>query len=1585
MSCGTGAEVIGGLRHLVLDLCVVGSWRATGRLVERHPVLLGDEALRVLSGLIEEAGPGDPARAAFEDHRDLLIRVRDDDADDPRVRFDRALLGCEISKTPDGLNEDVGYVVRQLAEFLGTPRPDWVRAVEERPLLLHHGMPQVVEELAALQDEEGAAGVRRMAPLLARCREAGPVRALIEEAAHAYLSADGDEARASLLHYRPEMREPVADEVLRAVARERGLDEESADAARAFRRRFVEERAAGKVLDLTTLAPLVKPGIQPRVDRLLAADGEDELIETLTRHPELASQDAGFGFAHRMMSARSAGDDLAAVRAARRQLLARWAAEKGAASAVAEVEAAFPEEEVAEVVAAFLNVADMGGAWALIEAQPLLAEPGVAEMLEMFGLSGASHAELLRHVHERGTAEVFSSMGALDDAVDALSESASEASARFRSGGTLSVYAVAAVVAESVARLRGPSDLRAGASGFAAELRGDLSRRTGDERHFQRALRHFETALSTGEPYYRRSIDRFNFAGLLYERALVSGGSTELLERAAGLLEEVIEHGPAEEEEAPGLRAMAAMLFGETVAERARRTRSVAVLDQALDLTGRLLPGGDEVGATLRLVRGHLLVARWDLTRRSADLERLLEFCDESVRAEPGDLDLRFLLIDGLVAAIPDFSMDFDRAETAIHEAAELAGDDDERRGRLALQLAELASKRSRAGAASAEVALAAAYGAQRYHSRGDADHYAHTLVLIGRAYRERHHTGGHPSDLRRSLDALEEGADLEPSEQVRTALDLDLVTTLRQVYELTGDRTALARALAIAEGIPARGWVGRAYLLQQLALLYGDRYVAAGELADLDRSIGSAERALDLLVPGSHNWRTVAMSLANRLIVRSRATGEARSADLAVALLERVSEQETFDLHDERAADQRARRLTNLGNALLQRYMLLNDGAGGDDLDRAVTALREASEATPDSSPYWPRRVFNHANALQALGDARGDAAVLDEAVAAFSRALEPVTNVVLRAMYTVPMCSTLLAKHRLTGEAGPREEAVRILEDLLEADPPSRETVLGARLLGDAHAAGGAWERAAAAYVRCMGALSIVLRGERLRGHKEGWLREAVGVPARAAVAHVLAGHPAQAVAVLERGRAVLLAQALELAGADVDELRDAGRDDVAGRWEEITRRIAVLEAGEPGADDVVSVRIDLVERLGVAHRELEEVLDEIRADPRHRDFLRMDAADPAVPDAAGPPVIYVTDTGERGLALIVRGRDDVTPVWLPDLTETEMAVRVSALLEASGAEHAPDHRAAAVLVGEIVDWLRTTVFDVLAPQLDGAARAVLVPVGHLAQLPLHAAAAMSGITATYAPSALALRAATGRAAGRGTAHALAVADPAGTGLPPLEAARLEADTVAALFGDAGATLERDAATREEVRRRAADAGVLHVACHGRAEPLSPLDSGLVLAGGETLTARDLLADRLAARLVVLTACASGVPGVRLPDEVVGLPTSLLHAGAAGVLATMWRVPDDGALLFSIAFYDAWRNRGREPADAWAAAAEWLRTTTDGAKTEHFSRLMADPRAWLPRPVAERCWERLVLRAPGGRSHGDPYLWGAFAYHGA
>ena len=60
-----------------------------------------------------------------------------------------------------------------------------------------------------------------------------------------------------------------------------------------------------------------------------------------------------------------------------------------------------------------------------------------------------------------------------------------------------------------------------------------------------------------------------------------------------------------------------------------------------------------------------------------------------------------------------------------------------------------------------------------------------------------------------------------------------------------------------------------------------------------------------------------------------------------------------------------------------------------------------------------------------------------------------------------------------------------------------------------------------------------------------------------------------------------------------------------------------------------------------------------------------------------------------------------------------------------------------------------------------------------------------------------------------------------------------------------------------------------------------------------------------QLRVRLAVLSACETAQPGTELPDEVVALPTGLLQAGVAGIVASQWSVPDRATAMLMAEFY--------------------------------------------------------------------------------
>jgi len=230
----------------------------------------------------------------------------------------------------------------------------------------------------------------------------------------------------------------------------------------------------------------------------------------------------------------------------------------------------------------------------------------------------------------------------------------------------------------------------------------------------------------------------------------------------------------------------------------------------------------------------------------------------------------------------------------------------------------------------------------------------------------------------------------------------------------------------------------------------------------------------------------------------------------------------------------------------------------------------------------------------------------------------------------------------------------------------------------------------------------------------------------------------------------------------------------------------------------------------------------------------------------------------------------------------------------------------------------------------------------------------------------------------------HLLAVAEPWPVAAALLPMARYEAMTAAAAFPTSPATLQAGEATSLSFERQAPKADVLHLACHGFAELPNPLESGLLLADGK-MTLGHLMELPLRVRLAVLSACETALPGTELPDEVVALPTGLLQAGVAGVVASQWSVPDWATAMLMAEFYHCWRREKTSPAAALRAAQCWLRDKTNAEKIHWAETAVAQHQAWLPPAVAQSFLDVLYYLEPEHRDHSDLHSWAAFAYVGA
>ena len=204
-------------------------------------------------------------------------------------------------------------------------------------------------------------------------------------------------------------------------------------------------------------------------------------------------------------------------------------------------------------------------------------------------------------------------------------------------------------------------------------------------------------------------------------------------------------------------------------------------------------------------------------------------------------------------------------------------------------------------------------------------------------------------------------------------------------------------------------------------------------------------------------------------------------------------------------------------------------------------------------------------------------------------------------------------------------------------------------------------------------------------------------------------------------------------------------------------------------------------------------------------------------------------------------------------------------------------------------------------------GDGNLVIVPPGKLHAVPWGLLPRLRSRAVSVAPSAaswLRARAVAERPDGAG-----AVVLVRGPGLASLgaEVPRLAADYAARAAGlglPAPVELGEGTATAARVLDAIDGAALAHIAAHGTFRADSPLFSALRLDDGP-LTVYDLERLRRGPRLLVLSSCDSGVAAPAGADEVLGLASSLIPLGTAGIVASVVPVNDAAVVPLMIALH--------------------------------------------------------------------------------
>lgn len=151
---------------------------------------------------------------------------------------------------------------------------------------------------------------------------------------------------------------------------------------------------------------------------------------------------------------------------------------------------------------------------------------------------------------------------------------------------------------------------------------------------------------------------------------------------------------------------------------------------------------------------------------------------------------------------------------------------------------------------------------------------------------------------------------------------------------------------------------------------------------------------------------------------------------------------------------------------------------------------------------------------------------------------------------------------------------------------------------------------------------------------------------------------------------------------------------------------------------------------------------------------------------------------------------------------------------------------------------------------------------------------------------------------------------------GLPDLPGAEREAKEIAKLYG--ATPLIGRAATAARVNESLVDADVVHLATHALTDERSPLLSKLLLSEDEakdqlthhasrgSLQASDIYATSFPrTRLVVLSACQTGIERAYRGEGAIGLARPFIAAGVPLVVASLWPVESESTADLMISFH--------------------------------------------------------------------------------
>ncbi|WP_327709576.1 CHAT domain-containing protein [Streptomyces sp. NBC_00464] len=774
-----------------------------------------------------------------------------------------------------------------------------------------------------------------------------------------------------------------------------------------------------------------------------------------------------------------------------------------------------------------------------------------------------------------------------------------------------------------------------------------------------------------------------------------------------------------------------------------------------------------------------------------------------------------------------------------------------------------------------------------------------------------------------------------------------------------TGDELLMDAAVdTLREAVTHASRTRVSMALTNLGSALMDRSRRTGNRAWMAEAVTVLRRAVKDSLPSAMDRPLHLNNLAEALRHWAKLVGDASATDEAITLLRAAMAVEHGDVGGPETA------AINLGDLLVDRAQTNKDPQA---IDEARQVLEEAVQRL---GKEHPSRFF----ALQKLTMACVFAADLteDPTGATARQARQRAAAAARESLACTPegdpshsLSQLMLAIAQLdrskAGEQVDLAEVVRLTRSCAQNPVAhSASRLQAARGWGLASIRAGDRTEALEGYAYAVGLLPGMAPRSLARVDQEARLSGSDGVASDAAALAIEAGRNEHALALLEQGRGVLLAQGLENR-ADVSRLRDLDPARAA-EFEQIRDGLSTPPPLSPAQDDHEASAS--AEARHVMAQRWKQLLAEVRELPGLEGFLNPPSVPELIAAAACGPVVVVNVSTYRCDALVVTADAGIDVVPLPDLTLGATMERAAEFIDgmetAYGANGVDNAVAMMHTLSGTLGWLWDTV---AAPVLDHLGldaepgdgdpwpRLWWCPTGWMSFLPLHAAGrgrpdsgtwVIDRVISSYTPTLRALvRArsglATGTRAGTPTGapaqpSPLVVALADTPGAPSLPGVAREAELLAELF-PARRLLAGPDATVEAVGGALEAHPWVHFSCHGISELLNPSQSGLALYDGR-LTVSDVATRRPRnPELAMLSACSASQGGIKMSDEAIQLTASFQLAGYPHVIGTLWPIADKLATHLTEEFYTALAEdvaRGR-PIDPAAALHHPVRALRD------------------------------------------------------